>query len=406
MKYELKNIKMKTIETLDMDKIKDKEQRLALNKWASNNFVGSIIAGTGFGKSRCGILAIKYVFEHKYNLDKYGTKALILVPTVQLQDQFRDEFDKWVDDLSWIDNVDIMCYQSAYKLKDQHYDIVVCDEIHLGLSKEYKKFFDNNKYDKLLCMTATVPEEKEYAEYLNILAPTIYRITLDQCVKLGLVSPYKIQCIPVELTEEERAMYKTINNQFVRSKYILGQFDAFDRAKAIMKNINAHPEDKKAAAQFYQAIRERKAIIDFAENKISKFKSLVMSNLDKKILAFSGANAFTDQLSSSVAPLAMSYHSGKTRKQRGLILDAFKNDTIKVLCSTKALNQGLDVPDANMGIICGITSKSLPMIQRVGRLVRFQEGKTGEIIILYVKDSQEEKWLKNSTKNLDNVNWM
>jgi len=398
MKYELKNIKMKTIEILDMDKVKDKEQRIALNNWASNNFIGSIIAGTGFGKSRCGVLAIEHAL-------KYGEKALVLVPTIQLQDQFREEFEKWnVEHL--LDNVDILCYQSAYKLQNEHYNIVVCDEIHLGLSKEYKKFFDNNKYDKLLCMTATVPEEKEYAEYLNILAPTIYRITLDQCVKLGLVSPYKIQCIPVELTEDERAMYKAINNQFVRSKYILGQFDAFDRAKAIMKNINAHPEDKKAAAQFYQAIRERKAIIDFAENKISKFKSLVMSNLDKKILAFSGANAFTDQLASSVSPLAMSYHSGKTRKQRGLILDAFKNDTIKVLCSTKALNQGLDVPDANMGIICGITSKSLPMIQRVGRLVRFQEGKTGEIIILYVKDSQEEKWLKNSTKNLDNVNWM
>ena len=70
------------------------------------------------------------------------------------------------------------------------------------------------------------------------------------------------------------------------------------------------------------------------------------------------------------------------------------------------LYQGLDVPDANMGIICGITSKSLPMIQRVGRLVRFQEDKVGEIIILYVKDSQEEKWLKNSTKDLDNVIWM
>lgn len=397
---------MKTIETLDMDKIKDKEQRLALNKWASNKFVGSIIAGTGFGKSRCGILAIKYVFEHKYNLDKYGTKALILVPTVQLQDQFRSEFDKWVDDLSWIDNVDILCYQSAYKLKDQHYDIVICDEIHLGLSKEYKKFFDNNTYDKLLCMTATVPEEKEYADYLNKLAPTIYKITLDQCVNLGLVSPYKIQCIPVELTKDERDMYKAINNQFIRSKYVLGQFDAFDRAKSIMKNTNAHPEDRKAAAQFYQAIRERKAVIDFAENKIKMFKELVMNNLDKKILAFSGANNFTDQLSASISPLAMSYHSGKTKKQRETILDAFKNDTIKVLCSTKALNQGLDVPDANMGIMCGITSKSLPMIQRVGRLVRFQEGKTGEIIILYVKDSQEEKWLKNSTKNLDNVNWM
>ena len=121
-------------------------------------------------------------------------------------------------------------------------------------------------------MTATVPEEKEYAEYLNILAPTIYRITLDQCVKLGLVSPYKIQCIPVELTKDERAIYKVINNQFVRSKYMLGEFNAFDKAKDIMKNPNSHPEDKKAAAQFYQAIRERKAIIDFAENKITKFK--------------------------------------------------------------------------------------------------------------------------------------
>ena len=398
MKYELKNIKMKTIETLSMDKIKDKEQRLALNQWAANKFVGSIIAGTGFGKSRCGVLAIEHALT-------YGTKALVLVPTIQLQDQFRDEFEKW-DVGHLLNSVDIMCYQSAYKLQDEHYDIVVCDEIHLGLSKEYRKFFSNNTYDKLLCMTATVPEEKEYAEYLNKLASTIYKITLDQCVNLGLVSPYNIQCVPIKLTPDERVLYKAINNQFVRAKYILGQFDAFDRAKSIMSTPNSHPEDKKAAAQFYQAIRERKAIIDFAENKVSKFKSLVKDNLDKKILAFSGANAFTDQLAESVSPLAMAYHSGKTKKQRSLILDAFKNDTVKILCSTKALNQGLDIPDANMGIICGITSKSLPMIQRVGRLVRFQEGKTGEIIILYVKDSQEEKWLKNSTKNLDNVNWM
>ena len=77
-----------------------------------------------------------------------------------------------------------------------------------------------------------------------------------------------------------------------------------------------------------------------------------------------------------------------------------------MLCSTKALNQGLDIPDANMGVMCGITSKSLPMIQRVGRLIRFQEGKVGEIYILYVENSQEEKWLKNAVKSLNNVNWL
>ena len=46
------------------------------------------------------------------------------------------------------------------------------------------------------------------------------------------------------------------------------------------------------------------------------------------------------------------------------------------------------------------------MIQRVGRLIRFQEGKIGEIYILYVENSQEEKWLKNAVKSLNNVNWL
>ena len=382
------------------------EQKKALNQWAANKFIGSIIAGTGFGKSRCGVLAIKYAFEHKYNLDKYGTKALILVPTVQLQDQFRNEFDKWVDDLSWIDNVDIMCYQSAYKLKDQHYDIVVCDEIHLGLSKKYRKFFENNTYYRLLCMTATLPEEEEYRLLLYKLAPTVYTITLDKCVELGIVSPYEINCIPVQLTDEERAEYQTINSKFVKCKYALGQYDAFNNAKFIMGNPNAHPDDKRVAAQFYQAIRERKAIVDFAENKIGEFQMLVGRNTHKKILAFSGANDFTDQLSDSVSPLAVAYHSKKTKKKREAALELFRNDEINILCSTKALNQGLDIPNANMGIICGLTSKSLSMIQRIGRLIRFQEGKVGSIYILYVENSQEEKWLKSSVKNLDNINWL
>ena len=35
-------------------KVKDEEQKKAINSWAKNKFTGTIIAGTGFGKSRCG----------------------------------------------------------------------------------------------------------------------------------------------------------------------------------------------------------------------------------------------------------------------------------------------------------------------------------------------------------------
>ena len=377
-----------------INKIRDQEQRKALNAWAAQGFVGSVIAGTGFGKSRVGVLAVEHALKN-------GGEALILVPTVQLQDQFIEEFDKW--GVSH-ENVEVMCYQSAYKLKGKHYTIVVCDEIHLGLSPEYRKFFENNKFNRLLCMTATLPEDVEYNFLLDQLAPTAYKISLDKCVKLGIVSPYEITCVPVELTEEERATYKKINNKYVYWKYQLGQFDAFNEARRIMANRSATGVQKQAAAQFYRCIRARKQIIDFAENKIDKFQQIYASNTDRKILVFGGANEFTDRLCNSI-PNGMAYHSNKTKKQKELALESFKNDTINVLFSTKALNQGFDVPNANMGIICGITSKSLSMIQRVGRLIRFQEDKIGKIYIVYVADSQEEKWLKNATKSLKNVVW-
>ena len=396
---------MDSITMTKINAIRDREQRLALNKWSTSGFRGSVIAGTGFGKSRLAILACEHFIYKKKQLLNEEANVIILVPTVQLQDQFVDEFHKWeLEDC--LDNIEILCYQSAYKLKDNKYDLVVCDEIHLGLSTEYRKFFSNNKYNNLLCMTATEPEEPEYKVKLRQLAPIVYKITLDECVKLGIVSPYSIYCKPIELTDEEKKDYKKINNQFVYYKYKLGQFDAFNEAKRIIGDKNATGQEKASAAQFYRSIRERKKIVDFAANKVTEFQKLVLKNLDKRILVFSGANDFTNKLCDSISPLGVAYHSNKTKKQRENALEAFKSGDKNVLCSTKALNQGLDVPNANMGVICGLTSKSLSMIQRVGRLIRFQEGKVGDIYILYVKESQEEKWLKSAVKNLSNIKWL
>jgi len=209
-----------------------------------------------------------------------------------------------------------------------------------------------------------------------------------------------------ERLTDELDDYKKINNSFIYWKYQLGQFDAFNEARRIMSDRTASGADKQAASQFYRAIRERKKIVDFAANKVSVMKDVVFKNIDRKMLVFSGANDFTDKLCSAIHPLALSYHSGIGKKAKKEAIEKFKNNKISVLCSTKALNHGFDVPDADMGIICGITSKSLSMIQRVGRLIRFQENKIGKIVILYIKDSQEEKWLKNAVKTLDNVNWV
>jgi superfamily II DNA or RNA helicase len=372
-----------TIET------KSKEQSNALNAWHTAGYRGSIIAGTGFGKSRCGVLAVAHAL-------KDGGRGLVLVPTNQLQDQFAEEFRKW-DKEQFLSRVEILCYQSAHKLQNEHYEIVVCDEVHLGLSPVYRRFFESNTYDKLLCMTATPPEEEEYNELLMKLAPTVYEITLDQCVQKGLVAPYNIIYYPVQLTQTEQVAYNKANNAFVHYKYLLGGYDAFNNAKYILKTGQG---DKKAASMFFNAIRKRKAVVQHALNKLEMVKEIAEKHAGEKILTFAGTNEFTNMMAETVGGLV--YHSGKTKKQREKILEEFKNTDGAILCSTKALNQGLDVPDVGVGIIAGLDSKSLPMIQRVGRLIRFRPGKQGVVYIVYVAETQEEEWMNQATKSLDN----
>jgi superfamily II DNA or RNA helicase len=375
--------------------IKDEEQRTALNAWAKAGYNGSIIAGTGFGKSRCAVLAAGLVIR------KYGGKGLLLVPTTQLQEQFKLEFKKWgYGDV--LDSIDILCYQSGHKIHGEHYSIVICDEVHLGLSPIYRKFFEQNTYDKLLCLTATLPEDPEYREILINLAPINYSISLDACVTLGLVAPYNVYCIPVSLTTSEAETYKKANNLFVHAKYKLGQFDAFNNAQAIL--AGTMQGDKAAAAMFYKGIRDRREVVQHASNKLEISKLISDQYPGKKLLVFSGTNSFTDSLSKTLGGL--SYHSGKSKVMRERLIQKFKNGENNILCSTKALNQGFDVADSEVGIIAGLDSKALPMIQRVGRLLRLSGDKIGKIFILYVKDSQEEKWLENAVSKLSNVKWV
>tara|TARA_Y100000996_G_scaffold414725_1_gene406547 strand:- start:5338 stop:6501 length:1164 start_codon:yes stop_codon:yes gene_type:complete len=376
--------------TLKTIKKKSEEQSKALNAWHTAGYRGSIIAGTGFGKSRCGVLAVAHSI-------KDGGKGLVLVPTNQLQDQFAEEFKKWGHE-SLLDRVDILCYQSAHKLEGERYDIVVCDEVHLGLSPVYRQFFYNNHYDRVLAMTATLPEDDEYRDLLSRMAPTVYHISLDECVDKGLVAPYDIYCIPVDMTEDERVAYRRANQSFVHNKYLLGGYDAFNEANRILKGA---PGDKKAAVQFFNAIRRRKSIVQHAVNKIELTKDLVGEHSSQKILCFAGTIEFTNTIAAAVD--GDTYHSKMPKKKRQEALDRFAETDDAILCTVKALNQGFDAPDVEIGIIAGLESKALPMIQRLGRLIRYKRGKRGRVYILYVKDSQEQKWMEQATKSLTNV---
>ena len=386
---------------------KDLEQDHVHELLEKSNFRGAVVAGTGFGKSRVGVrAAMACVLLEIASNSLLNRKALILVPFEHLKDRFSKEIVQMYGEEA-LKHFHFECYASIRKLDPSNYCITVCDEAHLGLTDLCEQYY-SKLTGPLIFLTATLPEDPIYRFRLLNHVPLVYSISIDECVKRGFVAPYHIVCVSVELTDKETALYATVSKNYGYWSGKLG-FQPFDTATYILRNQKVSGKDELLAALgFFRAIRQRKLLVDHAENKIVLCKEM-MDIVPGKKLIFGGDNAFTDKISAAIEDSAV-YHSKISPKKRIQAIEDFRTGKVTALCSTKALNQGLDVPDVSSGFILGLTSKILTMVQRIGRLVRIDPNdpqKSGLIVIVYVKDSQEHKWLNSALLEMDssNITW-
>lgn len=80
------------------------------------------------------------------------------------------------------------------------------------------------------------------------------------------------------------------------------------------------------------------------------------------------------------------------------------DDTVKVMLTAKALDQGFDYPGAELGIIMSRTSNPTQQVQRTGRVVRkhtYADGteKVGLVVNLYLKDTRDFRKLRGAQKS-------
>jgi superfamily II DNA or RNA helicase len=77
------------------------------------------------------------------------------------------------------------------------------------------------------------------------------------------------------------------------------------------------------------------------------------------------------------------------RRERDQALDAFRRGRIRALVSARVLNEGIDVPDADVAIVVGGALGEREHVQRVGRLLRPAEGKRALVYELVTRDTIE-----------------
>jgi superfamily II DNA or RNA helicase len=157
-------------------------------------------------------------------------------------------------------------------------------------------------------------------------------------------------------------------------------------------------------------MQKRKQLCYNAVNKIKVSKQILEKYPKRKALIFSESIAFADKLQLTLGAECVTFHSKLGIKSKRKALEDFSDATseVRVISSVKALNAGLNVPDCSLGVCAAGSSKALDNIQRKGRTLRKTDDKfkVAVYINIYVKGSQELKWVRKRTEKDHSVKWI
>ena len=234
------------------------------------------------------------------------------------------------------------------------------------------------------------------------LGSVVFRFTLQQAREAGLLPDFEIHHHAVSLTEPERARYESLSRQV-------------DDRMSALRDSGISPERARQAARrsddvgqiasaFVALTSERKDLLYRAHDRAR----VVTEILDPYLATDQGkpprAILFHERVDEAVQLhelLCARYpnvvigleHSRMPERQRRKVMEGFRDGSIPVLVSVKSLIEGVDIPEADLGISVASTSSVRQRIQALGRVLRRpRDGsdKTSFMHILYVDDTVDD----------------
>jgi superfamily II DNA or RNA helicase len=120
-----------------------------------------------------------------------------------------------------------------------------------------------------------------------------------------------------------------------------------------------------------RALLARNKARDVAYNSISKTRKLaeiLKKHKESKIFIFTEHNKLVHRISRQFLIPSITYRT--TTRERSETLDRFRSGVYRAVVTSKVLDEGIDVPDADVGIILSGTGSERAFIQRLGRILR------------------------------------
>jgi len=355
-------------------------QQQAVEKWMLDRR-GCIVLPTGSGKTYVALEVIKIL----------SAPTLVVVPTLDLLDQWKDRLSvfgkEWIGEFSGrekeIKSITVSTYDSAYinaeKLGNK-FMLLIFDEVHHLPSESYSQIAEMSATPYRLGLTATYERDDGRHSLLpELVGGKVFELKPSDLAGRDLAE-YVIKRIYVPLTDEERIKYESkarIFKEYVKKRgIILRSIEDFHKV------VMATGYDAKA----YEALRawdEARKIAFNSRNKLVRLKELLERHRGDKIIIFTRYNDLVYATSRLFLIPAITYRTLKDERQT--ILKEFKRGGFKAIVSSQVLDEGIDVPDANVGIIMSGSGSAREYIQRLGRILRPK----GKKAILYELVSRE-----------------
>ncbi len=197
------------------------------------------------------------------------------------------------------------------------------------------------------------------------------------------------------LTEEEQKEYD--HNQGVYTDYLRKSNITIRTPLDFQKILMRSGRDPNAR----QALLARNKARDVALNSVSKMEELraiLKNHTDGRLFIFTEHNKLVHKISKEFLIPAITYRTAG--KERTEILDRFRSGVYRAVVPSKFLEEGIDVPEADVRVILSGTGSERAFIQRLGRILRKKEGKEAILYEIVSAETSEVNIAKRRNKAL------
>lgn len=356
-------------------------QRDAIEAWREAGHRGVVVLPTGAGKTLVALLSIA----------ELNTQALICVPTLDLLGQWKtsilsntnlapEEVGTWGGGDKELRPVTVITYDSAaiHMRSIQGFGLLVFDEVHHLPADTYRTIAEGSIATARLGLSAT-PDRSDlrHTDLDRLVGPVVYERSPFQLREGKHIADYRTEQISVALTGDERTAYERaaeVYRAYLRKNRISMRSGSDYERFLIWRSGNDH-----AARDALLAHQAARKIALSASGKLQVVVELLARHADDRVLVFSEYNALVDEIGKRFCIPTVTHKTPPA--ERKAVLEGFRSGRFSKLATGRVLNEGVDLPDANVAIILSGSATKREFIQRLGRVLR---PKTTEAVLYEV----------------------